>query len=78
MKNIQIQARSFFELLKETDTSMWTIFAQMIDGEEKEILFVDDEQKVLFNYILPSTPEQLEEDRKTFAKEYADKIANLN
>lgn len=78
MKNIQIQARSFFELLKETDTSMWTIFAQMIDGEEKEILFLDDEQKVLFNYILPSTSEQLEEDRKTFAKEYADKIANLN
>ena len=54
MKNIQIKASSFFELLKMKDTSMWEIFAQMIDAEEKEIIFLDDEEKVLFNYLLPN------------------------
>ena len=39
MKNIQIKASSFFELLKIKDTSMWEIFAQMIGDEEKEIIF---------------------------------------
>ena len=78
MKNIQIKASNFFELLKSRDTSMWKIFSQMIDGEEKEIIFLDDEEKVLFNYILPSTLEKLNEDREKFAKEYAEKLSGLN
>ena len=78
MKNIQIKASNFFELLKSRDTSMWKIFSQMIDGEEKEIIFLDEEEKVLFNYILPSTLEKLNEDREKFAKEYAEKISGLN
>ncbi|MDO5616123.1 MAG: hypothetical protein Q4G16_08025 [Cruoricaptor ignavus] len=78
MKNIQIKAKDFFELLKMKDTSMWEIFSQMIDGEEKEIIFLDEEDKVLFNYILPKNLEQLQEDQKTFAKEYAEKIAQNN
>lgn len=78
MKTIQIKANDFFELIKLKDTSMWEIFSQMIDGEEKEIIFLDEEEKVLFSYILPQNLEKLEEDRKTFAKEYADKISNLN
>ena len=78
MKIIQIKANDFFELIKLKDTSMWEIFSQMIDGEEKEILFLNEEEKVLFSYILPNNLEKLEEDRKTFAKEYADKISNLN
>ena len=78
MKNIQIKASSFFELLKMKDTSMWEIFAQMIDAEEKEIIFVDDEEKVLFNYLLPNNLEKLEEDRKQFAEEYAEKLSGLN
>lgn len=57
---------------------MWEIFAQMIDGERKEIIFLDDETKVLFSYILPETTEQLAEDQKEFAKQYAEKIAHLN
>ena len=48
MKTIHIQAKEFFELLKLKDQSMWDIFAQMIDGEEKEILFLDEEGKFLF------------------------------
>lgn len=78
MKNIQIKASSFFELLKMKDTSMWEIFAQIIDEEEKEIIFLDDEEKVLFNYLLPNNLEKLEEDRKQFAEEYAEKLSALN
>ena len=78
MKIIQIKASQFFELLKMKDTSMWEIFAQMIDAEEKEIIFLDDEEKVLFNYLLPNNLEKLEEDRKQFAEEYAEKLSGLN
>ena len=78
MKTIQISAKQFFELLKSRDTSMWEIFAQMIDGEEKEIVFLDDVEKVLFSYVLPSNLEKLQEDQKVFAKEYAEKIAQNN
>ncbi len=74
MKNIQITASLFFDLLKTRDTSMWEIFSQMIDGEEKEIVFMDDDGKVLFNYILPATQAELEKDQKKFAKEYAEKL----
>ena len=78
MKNIQIKASSFFELLKMKDTSMWKIFAQMIGEEEKEIIFLDDEEKVLFTYLLPNNLEKLEEDRKKFSEEYAEKLSGLN
>ncbi|WHF52076.1 hypothetical protein QGN23_02080 [Chryseobacterium gotjawalense] len=78
MKNIQIKASSFFELLKMKDTSMWEIFAQMIDGEEKEIIFLDDEEKILFSYLLPDNLEKLDEDRKQFAEEYSEKLSGLN
>ena len=78
MKNIQIKASSFFELLKLKDTSMWEIFAQMIDGDQKEIIFLDEEEKVLFTYILPDNLAQLEEDRKEFAQEYSEKLSALN
>jgi hypothetical protein len=78
MQKIEIQADQFFELLKLKDTSMWEIFAQMIDGNEKEIIFLDHEDKILFNYVLPSTKEKMEEDRKEFSKQFADKLANQN
>ena len=78
MKNIQFKASSFFELLKMKDTSMWEIFAQMIGEEEKEIIFLDDEEKVLFTYLLPNNIEKLEEDRKKFSEEYAEKLSGLN
>ena len=78
MKTIEIKAGQFFELLKLKDTSMWEIFSQMIDGEEKEIIFLDDEDKILFNYILPSTNEKLEEDRKLFSQQFSEKLSILN
>lgn len=78
MKNIQVNATQFFELLKDRDTSMWEIFAQMIDGEEKRIIFLDDDENILFNYILPDNLEKLEEDRKKFAAEYQEKLSGLN
>jgi hypothetical protein len=57
---------------------MWDIFAQMIDGEEKELLFLDEENKALFHFILPKKLEELKKIQKEFAKEYADKIAGFN
>lgn len=78
MQRIEIKAEAFFELLKLKDTSMWAIFSQMIDGNEKEIIFLDNEDKILFNYVLPSDAEKLEEDRKEFSKQFADKLGSLN
>lgn len=78
MQKIEIKAEQFFELLKLKDTPMWEIFSQMIDGNEKEIIFLDHEDKILFNYILPSNQEKLEEDRKEFSKEFSDKLAHMN
>ncbi|THV61859.1 MULTISPECIES: hypothetical protein [Chryseobacterium] len=78
MQKIEIKAEQFFELLKLKDTPMWEIFSQMIDGNEKEIIFLDHEDKILFNYILPSTKEKLEEDRIEFSKQFSDKLANFN
>lgn len=78
MKNIQIKASQFFELLRLRDTSMWEVFAQMIDGEEKEIIFLDDKEKALFNYVLPTTIEKMEEDRKAFSKTFNDKLSVMN
>lgn len=78
MQKIEIKAEQFFELLRLKDTSMWEIFNRMIDGNEKEIIFLDHEDKILFNYILPSTTEQLEKDRTEFSRQFADKLTNLN
>lgn len=78
MQKIEIKAEQFFELLKLKDTSMWAIFSQMMDGNEKEIIFLDNEDKILFNYVLPSTPEKLEEDRKEFSKQFSEKLTNFN
>ena len=74
MKTIHIQAKEFFELLRLKDQSMWDIFAQMIDGKEKEILFLDEEEKFLFGYLLPATLEKMQEDKKLFTEKYAEKI----
>ncbi len=78
MEKVQIQAEAFFEFLKMKDTSMWEIFAQMIDGKEREITFVNEEKKMLFAYILPENLEKLQQDREKFATEYAEKLSGLN
>ncbi len=54
MKVIQIKAKDFFEFIKLKDTSMWEIFSQMIDGEEKEIIFFRRRRKNTFQ--LHSSP----------------------
>lgn len=78
MKKITIKAQDFFELLKLQGESMWDVFASLIDGEEKELIFVDNENKFLFNYILPKDLEKLHQDKDVFSKEYAEKISHLN
>ncbi|MFX1616982.1 hypothetical protein JZ954_08905 [Riemerella anatipestifer] len=78
MKIVHIKANDFFELLKLKDVSMWDIFAQMIDGEEKQLQFMDNNNEVLFSYNLPTTTEQLQEDKAIFSKQYAEKLAQNN
>lgn len=78
MKTVEIKAAAFFELLKMKDTSMWEIFSQMIDGEAKQLIFLDEDEKILFAYTLPTDQEQLEQDRKTFSAEYSGKLQSLN
>ncbi|NHW58456.1 hypothetical protein HA378_25070, partial [Escherichia coli] len=74
MKIVHIKANDFFELLKLKDVSMWDIFAQMINGEEKQLQFMDNNDEVLFSYNLPTTTEQLQEDKAIFSKQYAEKL----
>ncbi|MBT0548594.1 hypothetical protein [Riemerella anatipestifer] len=78
MKIVHIKANDFFELLKLKDVSMWDIFAQMIDGKEKQLQFMDNNDEVLFSYNLPTTTEQLQEDKAIFSKQYAEKLAQNN
>ncbi len=78
MKTIHISAEPFFEKLKESDASMWDIFAQMIDGEEKELIFLDEKDEILFNYILPDTFERLQQDRKDFSENYNQLLVRKN
>ncbi len=74
MKTIQIKAPDFFELLKLKEISMWDIFSQMIDGEEKHIIFLNSENAPIFSYTLPKTLEKLHKDREVFSVEFQKKI----
>lgn len=74
MKKIQIKTKDFFELLKIKETSMWDIFTQMIDNEKKEIIFLDNDNNILFNYILPNNIEKLQSDKKIFIENFSLKI----
>lgn len=75
MKTIQIKADDFFELLKTHGVSMWDLFEQMIDGEEKHLFFLNKEQEVIANYILPTSVELLHEDQEVFKNSIADKLS---
>ncbi len=74
MKSIKIQAKPFFELLKNHDKSMWDIFAEMIDGEEKEIIFADESGRYLFSYVLPETLEKMRADKDIFVHSFEEKL----
>jgi predicted CopG family antitoxin len=78
MKTINIKAEDFFELLKLKDQSMWEIFAQLIDGQEKLIVFSNANDEDFMEYLLPSTLEQLKNDQSRFSEEYAKKLADNN
>ena len=77
MNKIHIQAEPFFDLLKEKNQSMWDIFEQMIQEHEQEIIFINDKEQVLFNYILPNNIDKLKEDQKKFSEEFKNKIAQV-
>lgn len=77
MKIIQINADAFFDMLKNHGVSMWDIFRNMVDGEEKQLVFLDKNEKVIADYILPKTTEELNEDLAAFKKSLESKV-NLN
>lgn len=77
MKTIQIKADQFFEMLKNNGVSMWDLFRNLIDGEEKQLLFLDKDEKIIAEYILPKTVEELDEDLETFKRTISSKV-NLN
>lgn len=67
--------RGVFELLKLQDASMWDVFEKMIDGEEKQIIFLDKDEKVVTTYILPQTIDQLKADKEIFNKTFTEKLS---
>lgn len=75
IKTIEIKAKGFFELLKNRDMSMWSIFEEMINpAQEQLIIFLDEDDKIIAEYFLPTTKERLEEDRKIFAETFKEKL----
>lgn len=75
IKTIEIKAKAFFELLKQNDQSMWSVFAHMIDEKEEQlILFVNEEGAEIAHYILPTSLEQMQEDQKLFAEQFKEKL----
>lgn len=77
MKKVQIKAEPFFEMLKIRDQSMWEIFAQLLKEEEQELIFTNEKDEILFNYILPNTIEKLKQDQEKFTKEFQEKVRSL-
>lgn len=76
IKTIEIQTRPFFEKLKENGVDMWQMLRLMIKPEKQLILFLDDDGHTLAQYVLPTSVERLEEDRKTFAQLFKQKLNN--
>lgn len=75
IKTIEIQAKGFFELLKDREVSMWTIFLEMIHPEDEQLIqFLNEDKTIIAEYILPTTKERLEEDRKIFAEIFKEKL----
>jgi hypothetical protein len=75
MKTIEIKTKLFFELLKTRETSMWSMFAEMINEQEKQLIrFLDKEGKEIAHYILPTNQEQLDQDQKSFANSFKEKL----
>lgn len=75
VKTIEIQAKGFFELLKNRDMSMWSIFEEMINPEEEQlIIFKNEENESIAEYFLPTNKERLEEDRKLFSAYFKEKL----
>lgn len=77
IKTIEIQAKGFFDLLKEREISMWSIFQEMINANEEQLIqFLNEDKTIIAEYILPTTKERLEEDRKIFAEIFKEKLGH--
>lgn len=75
MKTIEIQAKAFFELIKNREVSMWSMFEEMVNPEEEQlVIFLDEALKEIAHYVLPKTIEQVKEDQKIFAQSFKEKL----
>lgn len=75
MKTIEIQAKAFFELIKNREVSMWSMFEEMVNPEEEQlVIFLDEALKEIAHYVLPKTIEQVKEDQKVFAQNFKEKL----
>lgn len=79
IKTIEIKAAGFFELIRSRDVSMWQMFEEMVnEAEEQLVIFLDENDKELAHYILPTNLEQLREDQKLFAASFKEKLQIKN
>lgn len=75
MKTIEIQAKAFFELIRNRDVSMWSLFEEMVNPEEEQlVVFLDEAGQELAHYILPTNMEQVKADQKIFAESFKEKL----
>lgn len=75
MKTIEINAKPFFDMLKNRETSMWSMFSEMLhEKEEQLVVFLDEDGKEIAHYILPTTQEQLQKDREVFAESFKQRL----
>lgn len=75
MKTVQIKADEFFEMLKLHGVSMWELFEMMIDGEEKQLFFTNEDNEIIAEYILPKTNKELSKDEQTFKDSLIDQLS---
>lgn len=78
MQTITIKAKEFFTMIKSRELSMWDMLKEMIDGEEKQIVFIDENEQIMMQYILPKNVEQLKADQKEFAQLFAKQLSQSN
>lgn len=75
MKTIEIQAQAFFDRIKGLDVSMWSMFEEMVNPEEEQlVIFLDEAGKEIAHYILPTNISQVKEDQKIFAESFKEKL----
>lgn len=79
IKTIEIKANDFFEKIGLYNVSMWDVLSNMMNPEEEQlIIFLDQDNKEIAHYLLPTSEEQLQRDKKHFAEYFKEKLQQTN